>query len=425
MKINNLMELIKAGEYDEMLLSIYMDKSKIVYQKKRYLEALNFFIKSYGEGDVSIYSAPGRSEICGNHTDHQHGQALAASVNFDAIAVVEKTLESNVYVQSQGFSQEVISLDNLSKVDKEEGTTKALIRGVLAKIRENGHNIGGFKAYITSDVLVGSGISSSAAFVTLIGTVVSGLYNEGQINPIEIAAAGQYAENLYFGKPSGLMDQMACSVGGLIHIDFKDTIDPIIKKIELDLECNGYSMCITDTQGSHAKLTADYAAIPEEMKSVAQCLGREVLGDIEKGSIIKNIHHIRETAGDRAILRAIHYACENERVELEIAALRENRFMDFLKLVNKSGDSSFKYLQNVYSCNNVKHQNLSIALAVSDVIIGDEGASRIHGGGFAGTIQAFVPNKLMNEYKETMDDIFGDNSCQVMKIRKYGGINVM
>lgn len=425
MKTHELISLIKLGQYNEQFYDVYLDKAKIEYQKDRYIKALKLFAEYYGDNDVSVYSAPGRSEIGGNHTDHQHGQVLAASVNVDAIAVVEKIDEPCVYVKSHGFEPKSVSLDSLAKIDDEEETTGALIRGVLAKCKENGYKIGGFKAYIVSDVLVGSGLSSSAAFETLIGTIVSGLYNDWEISPIEIAKIGQYAENVYFGKPSGLMDQMACSVGSLVHIDFADVENPIIEKVDLDLESYGYSMCITDTRGSHADLTADYAAIPKEMKQVAHYFDREVLGNIDINSILKSVRNIRESAGDRAVLRALHYACENERVELEVDALENGNFHDFLAQVKKSGDSSYKYLQNVYSSRNIEHQNLSVALAASDIVLGNLGVSRVHGGGFAGTIQAFVPNDLVETYKNTMEDIFGENTCQIMKIRKYGGIKVM
>lgn len=425
MKINEIISLIKDGAYDAKLIDIYVDENKIAYQRERYQKALEAFKTCYGDSDVSIYSAPGRSEIGGNHTDHQHGEVLAASVNSDAIAVVEKIDEPWVYVISHGFEQIKVSLGNLEKIDEEEESTAALIRGVLFKIKENGHAVGGFKAYITSDVLIGSGLSSSAAFETLLGTIVSGEYNGGKISAVEIAQIGQFAENIYFGKPSGLMDQMACSVGSLVHIDFADTDKPEVESVKFDFDAYGYSLCITDTKGSHADLTSDYAAIPTEMKSVANLFGREVLGDISKEFVLENTAKIRENCGDRAFLRAFHYACENERVEKEVEALKTNKLSEFFELVKKSGNSSYKYLQNVYTSKDVVHQNLSVALAVSEAVLGEEGASRVHGGGFAGTIQAFVPNNLVADYKKALDAVFGDNSCTVMKIRKYGGIKVI
>ena len=318
-----------------------------------------------------------------------------------------------------------VSLNELEKKEEEEGTTAALIRGVLAKIKENGHKIGGFQAYMTSDVLIGAGLSSSASFETIVGTVVSYLYNEGKISPIEIAIIGQYAENVYFGKPCGLMDQMACSVGSLSHINFANPAEPVVERIEFDLDSHGYSLCITDTKGSHADLTADYAAIPTEMRQAASCLGKEVLGQTSKEEVLSKLPEIREKAGDRAALRALHYVCENERVQKEAAALQQDRLAEFLKLVKESGDSSYKYLQNVYVNHDVQHQNVSVALAVSDMVLEGKGASRVHGGGFAGTIQAFVPNEQVSRYKETMEKVFGKGTCNVLKIRKYGGVKVL
>ena len=350
---------------------------------------------------------------------------LAASINNDVIAIVQNLEEPCVRVISAGYEMITIYLDDLCRREDEEATTTALIRGVLAKTKEYGYQIGGFQAVVTSDVLIGAGLSSSAAFETLMGTILSELFNDGKISPIEIAMIGQFAENVYFGKPCGLMDQMACSVGSLAHIDFQNPAAPLVERIELDLDGYGYSLCITDTKGSHADLTSDYAAIPEEMKRAAACLGKEVLGQVTKKEVLTNLPRIREQAGDRAALRAIHYVCENERVQKEVAALRENRFGEFLRLVKESGDSSYKYLQNVYVCHDVEHQNVSIALAVSDMILGTQGANRVHGGGFAGTIQAFVPNDIVTLYKTEMEKVFGDGACDVLKIRKYGGIQVM
>lgn len=319
----------------------------------------------------------------------------------------------------------MISVDDLDKQACEEGTTTALIRGVLAKMKANGYIVKGFKAYITSDVLIGAGISSSAAFEILIGTIVSFSFNNSVISPIEIAMIGQYAENEYFGKPCGLMDQMACSAGNLVYIDFANTVNPKVERLNLDLDVYGYSLCITDTKGSHADLTFDYAAILQEMQLAAKCLGRKILGDATKQEVLLALPEIREKVGDRAALRALHYVCENERVEAEVEALKNGEFAEFLKNVKESGDSSFKYLQNVYTCSDVSQQNLSVALAVSDMVLEDKGVCRVHGGGFAGTIQAFVQNDRVKEYQIAMDRLFGEGSCKVMKIRRYGGIQVM
>ena len=423
--VKKLKEALKEGKYNQLLKDIYVDESVLAYQQERYIKALESFEKIYGEKEVEIYSAPGRSEVGGNHTDHQYGKVLATSINLDAIAIVAPKEEAVIDLKSEGYDRIQVDLDHLDKNDVKEGSSESLIAGVAFKLKEEGYKIGGFEAYVTSDVLNGAGMSSSAAFEVLIGNILSGLYNDMKISPVFLAQAGQFAENEFFGKPCGLMDQMASSVGGLINIDFEDPKNPKIKKVEVDFEEYGHSLCIVDTKGSHADLTDDYAAIPEEMKRAAACLGKEVLGQVTKKEVLANLPRIREQAGDRAALRAIHYVCENERVQKEVAALRENRFGEFLRLVKESGDSSYKYLQNVYVCHDVEHQNVSIALAVSDMILGGQGANRVHGGGFAGTIQAFVPNDIVTLYKTEMEKVFGDGACDVLKIRKYGGIQVM
>lgn len=411
--------------YQDLLTDLYIDTQIIPYQTNRYINAIKEYEKAFGCDEVEIYSAPGRSEIGGNHTDHQHGEVLAASINNDAIAIVKKSEEPVVKVISDGYDLITINLADLEKKVSEEGTTISLIKGVLAGMKKHGHNLGGFQAYVTSDVLIGAGLSSSAAFETIIGTILSGLYNDGKISPIEIAIIGQYAENVYFGKPCGLMDQMACSVGSLVHIDFADPEHPVVKQVKFDLDEHGYSLCITDTKGSHADLTEDYSAIPAEMKKAAACFGKEVLRDVSKAELYSNLNKIREEVNDRAVLRAIHFVEENERVQKEVNALQRDDFSSFLDTVKTSGDSSFKYLQNVYTSHDVEHQNVSIALAVSDSVLGENGTCRVHGGGFAGTIQAFVKNTAVQEYKTAMDKIFGENSCKVLKIRKYGGIKVL
>ena len=418
-----LKELFANGNCDNLLTDIYLDTSKIEYQRDRYVKALERFEEIYGEAEVEIYSAPGRSEVSGNHTDHQHGEVLAASINLDAIAIVKKN--DVVRVVSDDYDMITISLDDIKKKDEEEGTTIALIKGVLAGLQDKGNMIGGFDAYITSDVLIGAGLSSSAAFETVIGTIVSGLYNDMKVSAVDIAIIGQYAENVYFGKPCGLMDQMACSVGSLVHIDFADKDNPVIDPVNVDFDKYGYSLCITDTKGSHADLTHEYAAVPAEMRAVAAVLGKEVLHGTTLGELLGKADEIREKAGDRAYLRSIHFVTENIRVQNAVMALGENDFDGFLKMIKASGDSSFKYLQNVYTNQDVHHQNVSVALAVSDAILGDNGVCRVHGGGFAGTIQAFVKNEAVKEYRDTLDKVFGKGACAVLKIRKYGGMKVL
>ncbi|MCQ2492903.1 MAG: galactokinase, partial [Lachnospiraceae bacterium] len=378
-----------------------------------------------GENEVEIYSAPGRSEVGGNHTDHQFGCVLATSINLDAIAIVTPN-EGSIELVSEGFDELIkVDLDDISMNEEEIGTTVALIRGMVAKLAEAGHNVGGFKAYVTSDVIVGAGLSSSAAFETIIGTILSGLYNNMDVSPVFIAQAGQYAENVYFGKPCGLMDQMACSVGGLINIDFADPATPIMNKVNVEFDDYKHSLCIVDTKGSHADLTDEYAAVPAEMKAVAAMLGEEVLRRVDTKAFYAAIPEIREKLGDRAVLRAIHFFNENERVGKQVAALNEGRFEDFLGLIKESGNSSYKFLQNVYTSKDVAHQAVSIGLAVAETVLAGKGASRVHGGGFAGTIQIFVANEDVPAIKEAMDGVFGEGACHVLKVRKYGGMKVI
>ncbi len=420
-----LIEKIQSGEMDRTLLDIYVDESKVEYQRNRYIKTIRKFEKYYGCGDVAIFSAPGRSEIGGNHTDHQHGEVLAASVNLDTLGVVRATGDNTIRVISDDGQEIVISLEDVSVKLKEKGTTTALIKGVVEGFAENGYQVGGFCAYITSDVLIGAGLSSSAAFETLIGTVLSGLYNDMKVSPVEIAMIGQFAENVYFGKPCGLMDQMACSVGNLVYIDFKDPENPKVEKVAADMDAFGYSLCITDTKGSHADLTDEYAAVPEEMKRVAQYFGKGVLREITVKEVLGEIHALRKSLGDRCVLRALHFITENERVQKEVNALKTGNIKQFLALVKASGDSSYKYLQNVYSNKDLKNQNVSVALMISEMLLGDAGVSRVHGGGFAGTIQAFVKKEYVPEYKKGMDAVFGDGACSDLRIRKYGGIKVI
>lgn len=423
--VQTLISELESGIHDNLLLDIYVDSSRLDYQKQRYIKAIQKYKEAFGEDDVSIYSAPGRSEIGGNHTDHQHGEVLATSINNDAIAIVKKTEDSLVKVISDGYPMITIDISNLDKLDHEEGTTSSLIKGVLAGVKNRGYNIGGFTAYITSDVLIGAGLSSSAAFETLIGTILSGLYNNMEISPVEIAIIGQYAENVYFGKPCGLMDQMACSVGSLVYIDFADVDKPVVERVDFDLHKHGYSLCITDTKGSHADLTPEYAAVPKEMKKIAGYFGKDVLRGITLDDLLNNIKALRESAGDRAVLRAIHFVEENKRVQKEVSALKDEDFPAFLETVNSSGNSSYKYLQNVYTSMDIQHQNMSVALAVSDSFLQDNGACRVHGGGFAGTIQAFVKNESVADYRKLMDSVFGAGSCDVLMFRKYGGMKVI
>ena len=404
---------------------IYCTDEAAALQPDRYARAAEEFTRAFGRSPLAVFSAPGRTEIGGNHTDHQHGEVLAASINKDAIAMAAPREDGRVNILAEGFGKTSIGPGELDIREDEKGTTSALIRGVLAGLKDAGFESGGFDAYVTSDVLIGAGLSSSAAFETLVGTIVSGLYYDMKISPVEIAVAGQYAENVFFGKPCGLMDQMACSVGGLVHIDFEDLADPKVDKVGCDPAGMGLLLCITDTKGSHADLTDEYAAVPYEMKQVAYLLGRDVLRHVTLDDITNNISMLRSKAGDRAVLRAIHFVNETRRAGAEAEALRRGDTAAFLELVRQSGDSSFKYLQNVYSNRDVTVQNVSLALAVSESILGPGETARVHGGGFAGTIQAFLKAENAGRYKESMDKVFGEGACEILAIRKYGGIRVL
>jgi galactokinase len=420
-----IIEKLQTGAMDERFRAIYVEDSQVSIQRKRYEAGLERFCQLFGNQPVEIYSAPGRTEVCGNHTDHQHGHVLAASVNLDAIAFVSKRADMVVRLVSGDYPEITVDFNHLKMQDKELGTTAALIRGVAAALAQEGFHIGGFDAYVTSDVLMGAGMSSSAAFESLIGTIVSGLYNDMGISPVTIAKAGQYAENVYFGKPCGLMDQMACSVGGLIYIDFKDEKNPVVEQVPCDFKKENYSLCITDTLGSHADLTDDYAAIPAHMKQVAKLFGKEYLREVEPEEFYQQIAMVRKQAGDRSTLRAMHFFGEMERVANGVCALKNQDFNTFLQMIAQSGDSSAKLLQNIYSSHDVEHQNVMIALAASVHILGENGVSRVHGGGFAGTIQAFVKHEAVPAYKEFLESIFGTGSCHVLNIRPYGGIRVL
>lgn len=393
-------------------------------QIERYKKAVESFKELYGDGTYRIFSASGRTEVGGNHTDHNFGKVLAAGVSLDVIAIVKKTDDNIIEVKSEGFPKDIVDISDLSVHDDEEGKSSSLIRGVAAGFKNKNYGIGGFKAYTTSNVLKGSGLSSSAAFEVLIGTILNYLYNDLKTTDVEIAQIAQYAENVYFGKPSGLMDQMASSVGSFITIDFKDPKNPVIEKINFDFAKCGHSLCIVDTKGDHADLTPEYAAIPDEMKSVANFFGKEVLREITLSDVIENITALREKFGDRAVLRSFHFLNENETVEREAKALQAGDFDAFLKEVKTSGNSSYKYLQNIYANKNPREQGLAIGLNLAEMVLDGEGACRVHGGGFAGTIQAFVPNSKLEKLKQTLNGCFGDGSCHIISIRPVGGIEV-
>ncbi len=412
--------------YNDKFADVYCDAALVDVQKDRYVKAIEKFMELYGDREVEIYSTPGRSEVSGNHTDHQHGCVLAAAINLDIIAVVAKD-DEKVKVLSDNYDLKAVNINELAMVEAEKESSEGLIRGVLARYKELGFNIGGFVGYMTSDVLQGSGLSSSAAFEVMIGTVLSGLYNDMTIDPVVIAQVGQYAENVYFGKPCGLMDQCACSVGSLINIDFKDTSAPVVRKIDVDFGSFKHSLCILDVHASHADLTDDYAAVPAEMKAVAKYFGKDFLREVDENEFYANLSDCRAAvANDRAILRAIHLFEENKRVDKAVSALNNNDFEAFKDAIKESGNSSYKYLQNIYSDHDVKNQAVSLSLALAEMSLKDgNGVCRVHGGGFAGTMQAFVKDEHVETYKNTMEKVFGEGSCHVLKVRKYGGMKVI
>lgn len=389
-------------------------------QAIRYKSLIGKFITTFGTSDMMLFSSPGRTEIGGNHTDHNYGRVLAGAVNLDNIAVAAMNGTSIVRIESAGYPGFEVDLTNLSPDKKENYTSGSLVRGICAKMKENGFRIGGFDCCIDGAVPVGSGLSSSASFEVLIGAIVGHLFNNGKLDAVQNAIIGQYAENVFFGKPCGLMDQTACAVGGLVTIDFKDPSKPIVKKVNFDFVATGFALVITDTGGNHADLNDEYASLPTDMKAVAAELGAKVLRQVTIDQVLEITPKIREKVGDRAILRAIHFQGDNQRVADQVAALEKNDFKSFLNMVVDSGFSSYMYNQNIYPVNNVREQGVSLALALSELVLRGQGAWRVHGGGFAGTIQAFVPQNLLDKYISTLEHVFGKGSCHNLFIRQKG-----
>lgn len=426
MKVKEMISAIEAGKFDENLKRVYVLDSAVKEQRDRYVELLNTFGELFGwERDVNVVSAPGRTEVCGNHTDHNNGKVLAASINLDAIAVVSKNDDNIIRVKSQGHRMNLVDLDDLTPSEEKFGDSTALVQGVAAGVKELGFEVKGFDACTTSDVMGGSGLSSSAAFEVLLGSILSYVYNDGKISNVDIAKISQMSENKFFGKPCGLLDQMASSVGTFVTIDFKSVLEPEIKKVDFDFSKSGHTLCIVDTHGNHSDLTDDYAAVRQEMESVANAMGKSVLREISYFDFFKAIPELTEKVNDRALLRAIHFFNENKRVDKAIECLENNDFEGFKQVIIESGRSSYMLNQNVYSPKNPTEQKLSLALAMSEEILKGRGAWRVHGGGFAGTIQAFVPNDMLDEYKSTIESVFGKDSCYVLIIRPVGGTLVI
>ena len=387
------------------------------------VNALNAgFASAFGTAPQRYFSAPGRTEIGGNHTDHQRGRVLAAAVNLEAAAAVAPNGTSVVRVQSEGYPLCQVDLSDLIPKAEEINTTMSLIRGVAARFTQLGCKVEGFDAYITSTVLPGSGLSSSAAYEVLIGTIVNHMFFDGRVSQPEIAMIGQYAENVYFGKPCGLMDQMASAVGNMVTIDFYDKDNPVIESVDFDFASCGHALCIIDSRASHADLTDEYAAITIELKNICSYFGKEVLTQIEEKDFVANMAQLRDQFGDRAVLRAYHFYKENARVPQQVAALREGNFDKFLQLVKQSGYSSWMYLQNVIPAGYREHQDVALSLALCENYLEGRGAYRVHGGGFAGTVQAFVPMDMLESFRTGIDAVLGEGACHVLSIRPHGGV---
>ena len=426
MNTTKLLEHLRSGALDARLTALYGAEA-LGAQRTRYERAILSFTELYGEReDCRLLSVAGRSELSGNHTDHNRGCVIAASIDLDIIAVAAPTADGVVRVKSEGHAEDTVELASFTAPRPARySRSDALIAGMCVGMTNAGYRVGGFVAYTTSSVLKGSGLSSSAAFEDMIGNIENYLYNDGKVDNVEIAKIAQYAENEFFGKPCGLMDQMACAVGGIIAIDFADNARPVIEKQSFDLTRAGYHLCIVNTGGNHADLTPDYAAVPAEMKAVAKALGKTVLRETDEAAVIAAAPELRLTVGDRAILRALHFFGENRRVGAQKAALEHGDLATFLSLVRASGRSSFCYLQNVYTTKNVAEQGLSLALCLAENYLADKNAAwRVHGGGFAGTVQAFVPTPDVAGFRALMDGVFGEGACMVLRVRAEGATAV-
>ena len=423
MKIQETLQLLESGKSDALMAELY-GKNHVEENISRYQELVKGYENLFGDQDVLLFTSPGRTEISGNHTDHNHGKVLAGSINLDCVGVAAKNDSKKVRIVSETYHQDfTIDLDDLTPSPKKAGTvdlTKGLLKGFL----EAGHAIGGFNAYITSNVISAAGVSSSASYEMLLCAMINTFFNEGKLDAVDYAHIGKYSENHYWDKASGLLDQMACAVGGLITIDFKNPAVPAVEKISFDFAGAGHSLIIVQTGKGHADLSADYSSVPNEMKKVAQFFGKEVLADVEEADVIARINEVREFAGDRSVMRAFHFFEENKKVEAEVAALKAGDFHAFLENITASGNSSWKWLQNCYTTASVQEQGISIALALTEMFIAEKkkGACRIHGGGFAGVIMAMLPNELVDEYISFIEKAMGEESAYRMSIRPYGAI---
>ncbi|WP_243149342.1 galactokinase family protein [Colidextribacter sp. OB.20] len=422
---NALLEALRAGRHDPALSALYAldgTKDSLDRARDRACRVVQSLMDAFSPaGDAALFSGPGRTEIGGNHTDHQHGRVLCGSVDMDMLACAAPNGKNVIRVQSEGYPALEIGLEDLSVREEEKNTSAALVRGVAAKVRELGYPLSGFDAYATSTVLSGSGLSSSAAYETLIGNILNYFCCGGALDAVTIAKIGQYAENVYFGKPCGLMDQMGSSVGGAVFIDFNDPANPIVERVDYDFTRSGHALCIVDTASSHGDLTDDYADITKEMGAVAAHFGKQVLREVPQEEFHAAVPALRQECGDRAVLRAMHFYSDDRRAAQEAGALKKGNFEAFLNMVNASGLSSSLCLQNTWSIHDPKQQAIPLALTVGEYLLDGMGAIRVHGGGFAGTIQAWVPEEYLTVFKNGIEELFGPGKCHVLHIRPIGG----
>lgn len=426
MNVNETIALLESKKADHLLGRLYGENA-VAENRERYENLLHGYENAFGAGqDVLLFSSPGRTEISGNHTDHNHGKVLAGSINLDCVGVAAKNSSSQVHIISETYGQDfTIDLNDLAPSPKKAGTVD-LVKGLLKGFVDSGYQIGGFNAYITSNVISAAGVSSSASFEMLLCSMLNTFFNEGRMDTVAYAHIGKYSENHYWDKASGLLDQMACAVGGLITIDFIEPFAPAVEKIDFDFSSQNHSLIIVQTGKGHADLSADYSSVPNEMKKVAEFFGKEVLAQVSEQEVIDRLPEVRQFAGDRSVLRALHFFEENKRVEAEVQALKENRFDDFLKNITASGNSSWKWLQNCFTNANYQEQGITVTLALTELFIAEKqrGACRVHGGGFAGVIMAMLPNDLVDEYIAYIEKCTGKGSAYKMSIRPYGAICV-
>ena len=421
MKVNALAALLRGERSDGALLPVYGEKTEA--QKIRMSSLADIFSEKYGDmPEAGLFSVPGRIELSGNHTDHNRGRVIAGSVDLDIVAVAAPTSDMTVRLKSEGFPEDIVDISSENKPDERAfGSSAALIAGVCEGFRQRGYRVGGFCACTVSDVPKGSGLSSSAAFEIMVGNILNHLYNGGKISPVELAQIAQYSENVFFGKPCGLMDQLACAYGGVIAIDFSEPEKPEVECLDFAPVNEKYSICVTHTGGGHADLTDDYAAVPAEMKAVAAAFGKPVLRETNEADVINAIPTLRERLGDRAVLRAMHFFDENRRVLEQVQALKNGDFEGFLAGVRDSGRSSWMLLQNIIPLGSTAHQQMALAQALCEKLLGGRGACRVHGGGFAGTILAFVPDEMLEQFRSGAEAVLGAGSCHVLSIRQTGG----